>query len=638
MKSYTVKRIHTILAQLKKTDPLVLLKENLIKTAQFIYEDVSLNKFNHYNDYAYLIEEKVRDLSTSEDKEVIVQLNEFLINFILISKEQVQHSFSYLFDVVVRFYDDLDDDIKNSAHNLNDCLTDCISSTIDKNSRISNMLRTIVKCIYETRNERVRLLILEWIYLLDTFPCCDLAQYIDIFIAEFVEFYFDNNIEIVELASNKITEIRRRFDGLFKLDLGKIIKVLEILRTVNARFSDQISRKMEKHLFDLFYEFIQVIVNYYSTAHTQNIRVPQKLSFDVFKLVLLDIYLHQYKVDPSRACQKKIYKTLKLLVKKFRGSLDSQTEIEMKENLLVYYKVFIANYSYSDFSILYEINGLLKMFSASKLEIKIGHLDILIEIVWLLILNNKRKNKMGKLAAFIISKLDDVLTEFFSDNRNKLKIFIQRLMYKAFDKDNKGIIDEIYLHLLYFFNINILLPEILKLFTEEQNFYFHPGKFIKFLYTKAQGRVKENQLALNEYIYKKTGNRIAKAIFGNFSWFLLINIAMGNFITAKMVLEYQLSQLYKKSLDHHKLFNRIVSHTVLELDPIMRDENYNNNGYLLEFLCICLMIIEQNSVFNTLTKFLKSKTQCVRIKIDPIFESEQCELYKIYLKYVETSA
>ena len=163
--------------------------------------------------------------------------------------------------------------------------------------------------------------------------------------------------------------------------------------------------------------------------------------------------------------------------------------------------------------------------------------------------------------------------------------------------------------------------------------YFNEKKFIRFLFEILQKQEDSEKKLFNSYLFETKNLLITKTVFENFNWFIVINIALKNFKLATFALEYQLQEIDEKTMEVHQEFSTNLSCIISDLDPILRNEQYNNEPDLIYFLCLSLTIIKQDQVYKRLCKFLKSKCLLVRIKNNKSIEKKQRVLFEVYLAF-----
>lgn len=79
-------------------------------------------------------------------------------------------------------YDDFDYEIKNRATILSNALFDYFLINIKRFTKISYTVKTMMKEISEYKNNSNRILILKWIYMIDSFPSTSLTYVLDLII------------------------------------------------------------------------------------------------------------------------------------------------------------------------------------------------------------------------------------------------------------------------------------------------------------------------------------------------------------------------------------------------------------------------------------------------------------------------
>ena len=118
---------------------------------------------------------------------------EFLINLLPQVDIYLDSFFFEFFDPILLMYDDFDYQIKNSANVLSNSLFEHFLSNIKKVSKMQSIIKHMVKKIPEYRNTANRILILKWIYMIDSFPGSSLTFILELFISDYLYLFLDPN-------------------------------------------------------------------------------------------------------------------------------------------------------------------------------------------------------------------------------------------------------------------------------------------------------------------------------------------------------------------------------------------------------------------------------------------------------------
>ena len=609
-------------------------KENIKNISKCLHQDMEMNKYKNIDKIMILIRNFTKELFTKRIKQITIALFEFLLNVLMCVKSQVDFYFFDFFDPIILFYDDYDNEIKNACNLLNKVLLDTFISQVEKISKHYVIVKTIIKNIQIAKNENIRLLILEWIYVIDSFPCFDISYIFEQYIADLIYLFNEDNIEIVRLVKHKIKEIIKKHKNKNNLDKKKIFKVIRNVYLVSTQFEKSKNKKtIEKNIFEILMEYFQIFIKKIEDYEkkkkdNKNLRIDLNLIYDVFEFMIQNIYLKKYKLQKNLTFRKKCYKKIKLFISKVMDVLNEKIAMDMKKSLIDNYKSFVKLNKCSDFGLFYEINGFLRVFSKSKNKIELSFLRSLTKLFWYILKNNKKNFKKEKFQYFISEKIALSLEELFLDNENGYDIFLKNLIYIIFENKHQIFVKPIFIHLLGFFKKNLELYEILQLFTQ-CSIFLNLKKFLRFFFEQLQQETDINRIKISNFIFQKHSSIFTNILFNNPLWFLLINIALKNFEFCCKFLKYLIDKYQFLCYEKQINFANKISKMLFYLDHLIKNYNYYENYYFLNFISIALMIIPQNHMFFKFQNFLKNHAIYIKKK-DCKKDPKQIEFFEIF--------
>lgn len=615
-------------------------KENIKNISKCLHQDMEMNRFKNIDKIMILIRNFTKELFQKRIKQITIALFEFLLNVLICIKPQVDFYFFDFFDPIILFYDDYDSEIKNACHLLNKVLLDIFISQVEKISKHYVIVKSIIKNIQIAKNENIRLLILEWIYVIDSFPCFDISYIFEQYIADLIYLFNEDNIEIVRLVKNKVISIVNRHKMKNSIDKKKIFKVMRNVYLVSTQFEKSKNFKsFEKNVFFILMEYFEIFIKKIEDYEkrkkdNKNLRIDLNLIYDVFEFMIRNVYLKKYKVQKNLTFRKKCYKKIKYFISKVMEVLNDQIVMNMKKSLIDNYKNFVKVNNSSDFGLFYEINGFLRVFSKSKNKIELSFIRALTKLFWYILKNNKKNFKKEKFQYFISEKIAISLEELFTNNENAYDIFLKNLIYIIFENKHQIFVKPIFIHLLGFFRKNLELYEILQLFTQ-CSIFLNLKKFLRFFFEQLQQETDINRNKISNFIFQKNSTIFTNILFNNPLWFILINISLKNFEFCCLFLKHLIDLYQFQSFDKQINFANQISKMLFYLDHLIKNYNYYQNFYFLKFISISLMIIPQNDIFKKYKNFLKNHSIYIKKK-DFQKDPKQSQFFQIFLEFSQT--
>ena len=170
------------------------------------------------------------------------------------------------FKIILESFDDFDIRVKNAAEMMNWFIQEQITVQSDKfkNSQ-SDVLRDILKYVEKTDNYQVKLLVIEWVYLIDALPKSMLYNQVKVVVPKLLYMLHRNSYEIRSLVLRKLEKLCKEIRFSNK-PLSKVKEVLDaICKYLNRHF------QKKKKSIEFFHLFKTVLESFEFSLTNENI-------------------------------------------------------------------------------------------------------------------------------------------------------------------------------------------------------------------------------------------------------------------------------------------------------------------------------------------------------------------------------
>lgn len=596
-----IKRAHAI-------DSIILLKENLKKICKNLKEDISLNGFKNADASMEAIKQISANYLKSELKEVRVLHIEFLINLVLIFQEQTLKYFPMFFQIVVENFDEFDENLKRSAGILNDTLYDLVLACSAKMHRsISSLPKKITNFIAESKNERIRIMLLKWVYLVDSFQLCDFSSDLDIVVSNMLHLLVDPRKEIVDIAHLKIIKLIEKYIDPISADFYRFSKLLRMLiqswQTIKLKQENEIAKKSFMQICEI--GIISVLgrlknstLAFLDSGHSEGL----------FKIILFDIYLVLVKSTRDDEQIKNVFQNIKLIVKEIvRNQNEGSGKILLFLRVtLRSYRDYIISTELQDFRIVYEINEISVLFVGDSEFLFQDYNNSLQDILVFLFQNNLQKNTTQKFRAFISNNLYAILEKPLSTFLKFFDKMLSQFFEKVFFSDKQNIFENVRNELLYFFKNRISASDIFEKFATSFEFKGDPTFIIEFLNQELPKIDSREKRKIELTFYENSQLKFRESFYKSPVLFIVFNLLIGCFEVSSMVLVFLINDcLPNKTLKHAIRLNQgldLLARHAIDLNEI---SEFHFSFEFKKFVGKLLMAMSQGEHFQTLMKNLK---------------------------------
>lgn len=609
MQNYYVNTLSELVSRMKELDSVILVKETLKKICKVLKEDLVANQYKNLPSNMQFVEKISSECLKTEIKDLRAILIEFLVNVVLIFEEQILRYFSIFFLIVVENFDEFDQYLKLAASVLNDALYDIVLSSAPRmNKQVSSLLKKITYFIPESKNERIRIMILKWIYLVDNFQVCDISTDLDAILSNMLYFYTDPRPEVIEVADIKINKLLDRYLETISIDLVKFTKflksILQTWQTIHLKKEEDGSRKRMMHLTQrLITSVLRRVERSVSEFFISG------FGEGLFTLVLHGIYLSIIKASNDDSQSKQSFANVKLITKLLANQAVSgkHKTFSFVGAIMKSYQGYITATGQKNFRILNEINELAVILLGSSNEHYSEYNDHLQKCIYELFSNNKPNMSTLKYRQFISQTLYSVLEKSLLLHETFLLEVMKKLMEKVYGLEKDSVFEDIRLELLYFFKNLIPITDIFSYFSQILTVDQDMGFLIEFLFQEMPTQNPVEIQKMNDIFYKKSHESFKKVIFKNPIWFILLNLLLNNFEISRLVLYWAVETYTQlKSLKYSIRLNSCLGLLAKYLVHLNKHVAFHFKPGFKRFLAQLLIVMEQNEEFGILMKALKT--------------------------------
>lgn len=618
MNNFYVNNLIGLCNQTKDSDSLPLIKENLTNFCRYLFEDVQLNQYKNIKENIKTIKDISENLLKTNDKDIKIAVIEFLVNVTLILKEQIMNYFNDFFEIIVENYDDFEAGIKLSVDFLNNHLQDVVVSSISKaNRQISRITLKISSYLPTCENERVRIMLLKWIYLIDSFPCCEVKTDLELVIGHLISAYTDRNVRIREIASTKTRQLIDKYRYSF-MDLKNLSELLRVIQKTCKELRPTDRNQFDELVFSVYSQVLNLLRQIIEKDTQLNIK--NDLWKKVFNIVIQEIYLMQLKKSSNTSSARKIGKQIKIIIDSMAERAEDKDHLkEQLESLLGAYKQFIIETNCTNFGIIYEINDLIKNFLNRNLVYYDMYIDNLVQMFHQLMLNKRLDYSNKKFKHFLTFKLKEYFESIFKNKEQIMTDFLLLLFNKLFSEMPSGLLDRIFFELLYVFRPRLDLLNIIFLFTKKRNLYVNAEQLFEFLFIEIPKENDKKKEEISAFFYTSCDGPFKEEIYSSPLWFILFNCVLKNFKTCVKSLDFLVNHTFEtKSLRHQVALVARFDLMAGYLTSLAKSESYNLHPDFLHFISKVCLLISQGKDFHQLLRLLKFKKG---INVNPRFNS-----------------
>jgi len=571
MNNFYVNNLIGLCNQTKDSDSLPLIKENLRNFCRYLFEDVQLNQYKN-------IKENIK---------TIKDISENLLK--------------------IENYDDFEAGIKLSVDFLNNHLQDVVVSSISKaNRQVSRITLKISSYLPTCENERVRIMLLKWIYLIDSFPCCEVKADLELLIGHLISGYTDRNARIREIASVKVRQLIDKYRFYF-MDLKNLSELLRVLQKNCKELRQNDRSQFDELIFGVYSQALNLLRQIIEKDTQLNIK--SDLWKKVFTIVIQEVYLMQLKKSTNTSSARKIGKQIKIIIDSMAERAEDHDHLkEQLENLLGAYKQFIKETNCTNFGIMYEINDLIKNFLSRNTVFYDMYIDKLVDMFYLLMLNKRADYASKKFKHFLTFKLREYFESIFKNREQRMTDFLLLLFNKLFSEIPPRQLDQIFFELLYVFRPRLDVSNVIFLFSKKRRLYVNAEQLFEFLFIEIPKESDQKKEEISAFFYSNGDGLFRQQIYRNPLWFILFNCVLKNFKTCSKSLDLLIRFTFEtKSLRSQVALVSRLDVMAGYLVSLAKNEAYNMHQDFLHFISKVCLLISQGKDFHWLLRLLKFK-------------------------------
>lgn len=609
MNEYNFKCIQSLTRKAEEASCADTMRETMRTIIEFLFEDRKTNSDRNLDISMKVVLALIDRVLAEREKEKTLLIIEVMINLLIILQSEFGNYFHEYFQVVVLHFDDFDGNIQRATELLNNYLLDSMIANIDKMTvKTLYFIENILSYIRDSKNERVRMMILKWLTLLDSFPVCELSQYFQEIIKDLLYLFYDPNPEVVFVSVKKVDELFSRFmknwtpNITTMKDILKIIYfVAEEVKPLHSPHTDALISKCYTHLIELTQ---QQMLHNDAEQKPKNFVVP----LEMISLVLNDIYLKVLKKKNDSQLAKPFFRKMQGMFSQLVTKELLPPE-KLSESVLQYYLKFIEKSRMRDLSILVEIKNLLVPVIKSE-KVPLEQIQTLFKkCVWRICENNFHHKDKALFAQAIELSLKKISFKALCYRKSYISVFSESLFVQFFDdKRCTNILNYYQKSFLSFFLQNVKLFEILSKISElpsESDFNYR--LFLHWLWRTLYSKPDELSMA-SKFIYSlpKT-NKLRTALFEDPLLFVVMNVILKNYIIAHEILLFLNEEMSIKGNKFQILFSEKIYSMAEDIKELVYNERYSNDYLFIRFIVLVMMLIPQKPLFFDFRKVVKFK-------------------------------
>lgn len=416
---------------------LVQIDKHLIKVNILLKHKLKLN-------YKLLVNkmfQTIDGLRMSNSVRIKILILNFQFNVMVTLQADIFEYIEDFFKIILESFDDFDIRVKNAAEMMNWFIQEQITvqSEAFKNSQ-NDLLREILKYVEKTDNYQVKLLVIEWVYLVDALPKSMLYNQVKAIVPKLLFMLHRNKYEIRSLVLRKLEKLFREI----RLSHKPLTRVKDVLNAI-CKYLNRFFAKKKKSV-EMFHLFKTVLESFEFSVSPERVRelgreerekIPQILK-KIFNMCL-DEFTQVFFVQKMR-------NTLNTQLKRILQNVDFRKGFEeLEEELSKEYLNYATRHSIKDLYLLKEVHSVrsLVLLRAPVRNDSPCHLSQSAQIFLQVLSNNKVNYKKRRFKIFLIEKIPLLISSIFRSQKMVEGFYKKVLTLALQSQKNYAITDEI---------------------------------------------------------------------------------------------------------------------------------------------------------------------------------------------------
>ena len=345
-------------------------------------------------------------LRTSNSVRIKMLILNFQFNIMVTLQADIFEFIEDFVRIIFESFDDFDIRVKSAAEMMNWFIQEQITVQKEafKNAQ-PDVLREVLKCVEKTDNYQVKILVVEWVYLIDALPRSLLYNQVKLVFPKLLYLLHQNNYEVRSLVLRKLEKLCREV----RLSQKPVSKVREVLDAL-CKFLNRHGQKKQKsvelfHLLKTVLESFEFCVGPERTdglSKDEQEKVPDILR-KVFHMCLNEF-------TPVFYVQR-LRNQLNNQLKSILQTVDLKEQLKgMDEYLFTQYILYSAKHNVRDIYLLKEVSLMRSLMTRAK---PVQNVPFFARIFLQILSNNKANYKKRRFKIFLIEKTPLMIKSLF---------------------------------------------------------------------------------------------------------------------------------------------------------------------------------------------------------------------------------